>query len=449
MMLLFSKPPAQSFRRHPSVHGHWRLCFPFPTLPPTAWLAASLMLLASLQPALAATTIISTVPVNAAVNVSPSAPVVFNFSTAMNPTATVASFLDAQAGQNPPMISVWSAGNTVLTCTPSPQFANNHEVEWSVSGKDATGNPLTGAASGAFTTIVGVNGGSGTNAATVLSIVEYSVFDQTNAGPPIHAFNEFFAQTLLASNRTASNITLTLPSSVVTNLPEDGLRPEQFALAVYNSSFPAGNYTFQINPASLDQQDTVTLPAFGQPNAPQVSNYTAAQSVNPSQPFMLMWNTFSNVGSADWIAITIQLGAATIFEAPGYSQPGALAGSATSFTFPAGTLQANTTYLAELAFLHTTLATNSGLVNEAAVGTVTSFAITTTTAAPLLSINHAGTNVILAWPVSASGFTLESAVSLTSPSWNTNLPAPVVSNTNYVVTNGISNALQFFRLVNP
>jgi uncharacterized repeat protein (TIGR03803 family) len=66
--------------------------------------------------------------------------------------------------------------------------------------------------------------------------------------------------------------------------------------------------------------------------------------------------------------------------------------------------------------------------------------------APQLTINLSGTNVILAWPTNASGFTLEFATNLVSPVWNTNLPAPVVVNTNNAVTNGISGTWKFYRL---
>lgn len=36
----------------------------------------------------------------------------------------------------------------------------------------------------------------------------------------------------------------------------------------------------------------MSLPAYPQPNAPQVSNFDAAQSINPSQPFTLTWDAF-------------------------------------------------------------------------------------------------------------------------------------------------------------
>ncbi len=457
MLLLFPVSPKSS-QREPSL-GRWRSVHFLSGPQLTVWFSAVLLLLAGLQPAIAAVTIVSTVPVNGANNVSPSAPVVFTFSTAMDSVATVPFFLDAPSGESPDMILVWSAGNTKLTCTPSPQFANGHEIDWSVSGQDAIGNPLTGTTEGSFTNIVGVNGGSGTNADTMFTIGEYSYFQQTSTAPAVHLTYEFYAKTDLASNRVATNITVTLPTAAVTNLTADELTPEKFSVTVYktslaafNSNYPAGAYTFDINPASLNQQVTVTLPAFTQPNAPQVSNYTAAQSVNPAQPFTLAWNTFSNGTSADVIGVLVTDGNSdTVFQTPGPGQPGVLTGTASSATIPAGTLQTNSDYNCDLVFAHLTLTTNSGLISYAFLGTITVFNLSTTTnsVAPLLTLSRSGTNVILTWPVSATGFNLEAATNLVSPVWSTALPSPVVVGTNDVVTNHISGTKQFFRLVNP
>jgi uncharacterized repeat protein (TIGR03803 family) len=81
-------------------------------------------------------------------------------------------------------------------------------------------------------------------------------------------------------------------------------------------------------------------------------------------------------------------------------------------------------------------------------GTVFSLAIgPATISPPTLSILRSGTNVILTWPTNASGFNLEFATNLVSPAtWNTNLPAPVVVNSNNMVTNPVSGVRKFYRL---
>jgi uncharacterized repeat protein (TIGR03803 family) len=69
---------------------------------------------------------------------------------------------------------------------------------------------------------------------------------------------------------------------------------------------------------------------------------------------------------------------------------------------------------------------------------------------PQLTILPSGQNVVVTWPTSYvgidySGFVLESTTNL-SGAWTTTLPAPVVVNAQYTVTNPIAGSEQFFRL---
>ena len=67
-----------------------------------------------------------------------------------------------------------------------------------------------------------------------------------------------------------------------------------------------------------------------------------------------------------------------------------------------------------------------------------------------LGIVMSGTNVVLQWPLYPAGFVLESATNLNPPvSWNTNGPAPAVTNSQNCVTLGATNGSQFFRLWRP
>jgi len=64
-----------------------------------------------------------------------------------------------------------------------------------------------------------------------------------------------------------------------------------------------------------------------------------------------------------------------------------------------------------------------------------------------LILNYSGNKVILTWPSSAAGFTLQSATNL-SPSavWSAVSPAPAIVNGQNTVTNAISGARMFYRL---
>jgi hypothetical protein len=67
---------------------------------------------------------------------------------------------------------------------------------------------------------------------------------------------------------------------------------------------------------------------------------------------------------------------------------------------------------------------------------------------PQLIINLAGTNVVVAWPDTFSGYTLQSTSNLDSPAvWSNVSPAPVIINSYYVVTNAIVGSPKFYRLV--
>jgi hypothetical protein len=65
---------------------------------------------------------------------------------------------------------------------------------------------------------------------------------------------------------------------------------------------------------------------------------------------------------------------------------------------------------------------------------------------PQLTITVGGTNVILTWTNSASGYTLQSATNLALPTWSTVFQSPVVVNGRNTATNPISGTQQFFRL---
>jgi uncharacterized repeat protein (TIGR03803 family) len=67
---------------------------------------------------------------------------------------------------------------------------------------------------------------------------------------------------------------------------------------------------------------------------------------------------------------------------------------------------------------------------------------------PQLMITRSGSNVILSWPTSPFGFTLESTPSLAADErvWNTASPEPVVFGEENVVINPASSTLLFYRL---
>jgi uncharacterized repeat protein (TIGR03803 family) len=80
-------------------------------------------------------------------------------------------------------------------------------------------------------------------------------------------------------------------------------------------------------------------------------------------------------------------------------------------------------------------------------GVLFSISLPSVGATPRLTVIPSGDNVVLSWPTSATGFTLQSTTNLgSSPIWTTNLPAPVIFNGQNAVTIPISGGQQFFRL---
>lgn len=65
---------------------------------------------------------------------------------------------------------------------------------------------------------------------------------------------------------------------------------------------------------------------------------------------------------------------------------------------------------------------------------------------PSLTITLAGTDLVLSWPATFVGFTLQRASVLPSGSWSTATPAPVISGSQWVVTNAITSRT-FYRLM--
>jgi len=75
------------------------------------------------------------------------------------------------------------------------------------------------------------------------------------------------------------------------------------------------------------------------------------------------------------------------------------------------------------------------------------FGVTVPPAPPELAISRSGENVILTWSTNVTGFMLQSATNLVSPSfWSTVSPGPTVVNGQNTVTNPISGTQQFYRL---
>ncbi len=378
--------------------------------------------------------ILSMVPRNFGPVASPTAPIVFTFNKPMNPSVTAAVFIDANAPVPPfygvlPTLSVWSAGNTVITCTPIQgyPFPADRTITWSMSGTDLPGHLLMGQA-GVFAPR---SSSPNTNDTTSFMLSETCMYDQATAGgatlDPVATY-VFGVTALVASNSPASNVSLTLPDSSVAELWGDSLVPKSFfrtegitAPASFDATFPSGNYVFNLHGTTPTERVTLNFPSgLIQPNAPHVNNLAAAQAVNPALPFLLSWDPFQGAGTTDIVTVTV--GDHPVFTSvPPGGGPGTLNGTSTSVLIPAGTFQPNGHYDAFITFerfKYTNNSTNSTVVIRA---TITRFILTTTTSTSTYVVSGVGvrTNRFGFTITGSSGqvIVVEACTNLASPAW--------------------------------
>lgn len=392
--------------------------------------------------------LLSVAPNDGATGVASSAPVVFVFSEAMDPDATSAAFFTTNF---PPQLvlvnAVWSNGGTRLTCTPVASWPANATVQWAVSGTDLEGNELSAAPLpfGRFST--GTGGGqvgSGTNAVTTFQIGVTHQYRQSSTATPVldpEASYLFNASTLLASNRTATNISVQLPTGTTQRLTALPAAPEAYLFfaastnaATFNPSYNGGNYAFTVRSVSSNQTVTVSLPANGQPSVPRVANFAAAQGVNAAQPFTLNWDAFTGGFSSGAVTNFITLEVEDDFPNSGLGDSEVLPKGATSMTIPAGRLRPNTTYEASLAFWTAIRSTNNAATNTMVWRvTQTRFPLVTTggAATPLILTNWARLpgGAIQFEVVASAGQNLivERADSVTAQNWTTVLTTNAVT----------------------
>jgi len=342
-------------------------------------------------------TLTSVTPAHAAMGVSPTAPIVFGFSKPMNPEFTEAEFVNV-ANFEPItwLTESWSADRRTLTYTPAQPLPANSGIVWYVDGVDSGGLLLSADAlelDGWFTTGDGTgNGstGSNTNAVTSFVVGLVQVYRQESAGPPVldpdYGY-EFFASTTLASNRTATSVSLAWPTGETADLMRNPLQSWMFFYSGEDAddgsieeTYPPGNYVFTVrDTATSDLVVTVTLPNQPQPNPPHVSNYPAAQQINPEQSFTLTWEPFEGATAADIVQLEVYdfLEFDAIFRTPDPDEPGALPGTATSVVIPANTLVPSHAYQAWLTFTRWSASSNPVISTAAVRITETEFEITT------------------------------------------------------------------------
>jgi len=336
-----------------------------------------------------------------AVGVSGSTPVVFTFSEPMDPVATAAQFIDMSSYQMVTTVPAWTAGGTVLTCTPLTFWPANHMIVWMVAGANPSGTQLGGQPDGMFTAGSSDTGCDTNTTMLSLTLSKGCLYNQTSSAAPTLVTPSpygFLACMSLPCPRDATNVSLQLPGGATPNLGATSI-PGHLTLMDYNyaslaaldAAYPNSNYTFRIQSVGSNQQVTLAFPStLAQPPAPHLTNFAAAQAINPAQAFTLSWDPFSGGTMADCVYVDV----GSLFQTPGPGANGVLPGTATSVLIPANTFQTNQSYSGSVTFYHLILATNGGsYISLIYRGAITEFTLNTTTASAVsLMLTNAAWN---------------------------------------------------------
>lgn len=153
-------------------------------------------------------------------------------------------------------------------------------------------------------------------------------------------------------------------------------------LNALEADYPGGNYLIHFHTAHQgDKTLSLAFPTGAFPNAPQILNYQAAQGVLPTGDFVATWTPFTGGNASDFVRLTVTTPEGQeVFKTRGYGKSGALNGTSTSATIPAGTLSSGLTYLARVMFARPSGQNTDygqGVTGTAAYYTETQFSIAT------------------------------------------------------------------------
>jgi hypothetical protein len=185
-------------------------------------------------------------------------------------------------------------------------------------------------------------------------------FNQTSAGSAAPKGNpyRFDANVGLATANSVTNATVQfLPSGPVYPLVAGpysfDFQAKFLNLAALDAAVPNGNYQLVINTVH-DGTHTITFPLNGDAypaTTPVISNFTQAQTINPSAAFTFTWGAFSGGTTTDFVQLLIaDASGVTLFQTPDPGQAGALDGTAILAVIPANTLPASAPLGGQLLF---------------------------------------------------------------------------------------------------
>jgi hypothetical protein len=359
-----------------------------------------------------------------------SAVVALNFNERMN-TALPLGASVAWSNINAGLVSyTWSADARTLFCVYPPGFPASTLIEWQLNPngspqnlRDAAGNLLF-SQSGSFNT--GDETGTGEKDVRFLALIKGRLFRQTGSVAQALESYEFGLTSDLNNLNSVTNGLLTLPNAR-TVTPELDFGDAYDFEAMYSSQaqvdafFPNGDYQARFDTVH-DGTRTFNFNLTGNayPNPPQIVNFAAAQSVNPTNAFVVTWDAFVGGTASDFIMLELEsddeFSGGGAFDTPGVGEPGALNGTNTSVTIPGFTLAPGRRYRGDLIFVkvgQVDTTTYPGAIAASGYFSATMFELQTSGTAirPTVQISNAGNNSMHIVVIGERGrfYTIESA----------------------------------------
>jgi hypothetical protein len=228
--------------------------------------------------------------------------------------------------------------------------------------------------------------------ASLVFVLKEQSFFQTNSGAPALMTNlpmQFSSAVTLTSANSITNAILRLPggSSQTLSLNSDAsqlhVRASFDTTNALDAAYPNGQY-YLTNFTLHEGVKTCTFNLTGNlyPYTPQFTNFAAAQSVNPSNDFVVSWYPFTGATSNDFIIVSVTTSAGDqLFRSPLPGQPGALPGTTNAAIIPANTLlpgQANQLQVRFLKVVSTDANGYAGVLAIAVYSKSTSCSLVTT-----------------------------------------------------------------------
>jgi hypothetical protein len=414
--------------------------------------------------------------------VQPSGESPLQITTTTLPSGTVGvsynQSLSASGGQ--PSYTWWLPGGTV-TLPPGQSGSMNFSPNGTISGTPST--------PGTYLFWVGVNdSASPPNTVTqqvsltilqsvpdvsdyyVLKMESFLQVDPTSNFVLNTNFGPFTAY--LGLVQTASNVvpfaTVDLPTGLYKALSwgSAGLElqsQESFAnQALIDAAYPPGNYTFGLYAVDDHvQYPMLSMPSAAYPNPPHVSNFAAAQSINPLSPFTLQWDAIAGATASDsvWVVIT-DTGGNQVFSTtrPSLNPAAALPGTATSVLIPTNTFQTGHAYVGWVSYYRTTSVNMSaypqgvgGVPGVTLVAAQTSLPLTMASTSSRPKLDQGARLSASQFHFQLTGamgqnYTVQACTNLASTNWFTLMITNLSANPVFIQDNQATNKQRFYRV---